>query len=79
MTPAEARSEISRLGAAAALHPERAADLAVEIQRLGRLIQSAPDDQLPTTAPSRKSICFWHNQVCKGHQICNAHPKGASE
>ena len=79
MMPAQARKRTFDLIAEVALNPARAADLAPEMAELGRLIQASPEVGGPFEPPVDNAVCFFHRQVCKRHQICNAHPKGEIE
>jgi|EndMetStandDraft_5_1072996.scaffolds.fasta_scaffold360226_2 hypothetical protein len=79
MTPAEARSTIRAVVAGVAADPPAASHLAADVERSAQVIHAAPRTDIPTGPPSLFGICFSHKQVCKGHQICNSHPKGAIE
>jgi hypothetical protein len=79
MTPTEARTRVRELASEAALNPGVATILASEMEQLGRIIQGSPETSIPIEPPIKRGICFWHRQVCKQHQICNSHPKGAIE
>ena len=79
MTPAAARSTIRAAVDAVAADPAAASRLAANVERSAHVIQAAAATEVPTGPPSLFGICFSHDQVCKGHQICDSHPKGAIE
>jgi hypothetical protein len=79
MNPTEARERIASLAAQVANDPARAADLAVELEQLGRTIQNSPSSTGAIEPPIKRGMCISHDKVCKKHQICNSHPKGAIE
>jgi hypothetical protein len=75
MDAARARGRILQLTAEAVADPARAGELAAEIAELGQSIRASQEVIGPFEPPVRKGVCFFHRQVCKRHQICNAHPK----
>jgi hypothetical protein len=78
MNPTEARERIASLAAQVANDPARAADLAVELEQLGRTIQASPSSAGAIEPPIKHSMCVAHDKVCKSHQVCNSHPKKLS-
>jgi hypothetical protein len=79
MTPAAARSMIRAAVDAVAADPAAASRLAADVERAAQVINAAAATDVPAGSPSLFGICFSHDQVCKGHRICNSHPKGAIE
>jgi hypothetical protein len=77
MNPTEARERIATLAAQVASDPARAADAAAELEQLGRTIQASLSATGVIEPPIKQGMCISHDKVCKKHQICNSHPKGA--
>jgi hypothetical protein len=77
MTPTEARERVATLTSEVARDPARAAKVAAEMEELGRIIQGSPETSIPIEPPIKRGMCVAHDKVCRKHQICNSHPKGA--
>jgi hypothetical protein len=79
MTQAEARKRITALTSEVAANPARAVELAPEIAELGRTIQATPEKLNPKQPNGAMQVCVSHDKVCRGHQVCNSHPKALAE
>jgi hypothetical protein len=48
------------------------------MKELGQIIQTTTGSGGTFEPPILGSMCVAHDQVCKGHQVCKAHPKKLS-